>query len=118
MNKVSARTKRSKQTTRKAPKPGTTPADRRLLAKAKRETAEGPARGNLHEAVKMTREDLLSMSRQIDDAIGFVIDAKTPSRELTHQLGLPPTDWALLTLRTLQHSIIKRAASTAVGGAS
>jgi len=41
MNKVSARKKLSKQPARKAPKPGTTPVDRRLLASAKREEAEG-----------------------------------------------------------------------------
>jgi len=115
MNKVT-RKKRTAKQARRTPKPGTTPADRRLLAKARRETAEGRASGNLSEAVRMTRSDLLSMSRQIDDAIGFVIDAKTP--ELSGALGLPPTDWALMTLRDLQHLIIKHAASTAIGGAS
>jgi len=75
-----------------------------------------PDRGSLSETVTVTREDLLSMSRQIDDAVGFVIDAKTPSL-IRAQLGIPPTDWALMTLRSLQHSIIKHAASAAIGGA-
>lgn len=42
MNKVHARSKSSKQSTRKRPQPGTTPADRRLLAQAERETAGLP----------------------------------------------------------------------------
>ena len=40
MNKVHARSKRSKQPARRAPKPGTTAADRRLLAKAAKAAAE------------------------------------------------------------------------------
>ena len=41
MNNVHARGKRSKQSARKAPKPGTTATDRRLLAQAAREDVEG-----------------------------------------------------------------------------
>lgn len=41
MTKVHARSKRSKQPAGKSPKPGTTAADRRLLAKAAKEAAEG-----------------------------------------------------------------------------
>lgn len=41
MNKVHARSKRGKRPARKAPKPGTTATDRRLLATAERENAEG-----------------------------------------------------------------------------
>jgi hypothetical protein len=59
MNKVSARTKRSKQTARKAPKPGTTAVDRRLLAKAKAETAEGkPAKGQNLRLLERGERDL------------------------------------------------------------
>ena len=41
MNKVHARSKSSKQPARRAPKSGTTVADRRILAQAAREDAEG-----------------------------------------------------------------------------
>lgn len=41
MNKVHARSKRGKRPARKAPQPGTTATDRRLLAQAAREDVEG-----------------------------------------------------------------------------
>lgn len=62
----------NKKTAKRAPKPGTTPVDRRLLAKAKQEEAEG----------KVVRLEVIlaSMLRRgaagLDDALGLFIDAQ------------------------------------------
>jgi hypothetical protein len=118
MSKITRGKRQAKRAARTSRRPGSTAVDRRLLAQANLEDTEArPKPGGLSETVRMTREELLSMSRQIDDVIGFVIDAKTPSLVRT-QMGLPPTDWALMTLRDLQHSIIRHAASSATKGAT
>jgi len=71
MNKVHARSKRSKQPARTAPKPGTTPTDRRLLAKADEEASEGRC-GFRGEYV---REQLVKACDQLGGAIAIAQQA-------------------------------------------
>lgn len=73
MNKVHARGKRSKQPASKAAKVGTTAVDRRLLAQADRETAEG-------KAAKAPAKVLRDAKARIDEANKVPIP-KLPGQE-------------------------------------
>jgi hypothetical protein len=64
MATVQRKRQTNKKQARKAPKPGTTPADRRLLARAERETAEGRRAG----AAEMIALDLAALAEKLGEA--------------------------------------------------